>query len=461
MTKTTNDPAATGTGDSSAAWGTTSFVPGHDVGLVARHTVGLVERNNPSTRERLWGLVSTDAPLDDILDELSSTGLKSLPDFGIAQVDGDSVRVVARGRTVVTAELASGGTHVVDATTVRTWIEEALSDVVAVTIALAAAQDDDVAEVGTGDTFAVLAGSVPAASLTRRYDTPDPHAAAAADWPISVTPAENAADPVELDVIEPSVADADLSDTDLEFSTGDASADDMENVADIPRTPLPSDTSWFEESDPSDAIDLADSQPSDPQPSDPQPPGPSMVAIPPPSGPAPDFGGLVAPPDSTVILAPDDAATRVPTGAPFDVEADLAQSLGDDETDDDEDNESGSADMTSTIVGVLSFSNGTRLDVDRAVLIGRNPKVAGAVDGPLPHILKFEGPGQGLSRTHAEIRIEGGDMVLEDLQSTNGTEVELPGEPRRRLHGGDPVVIVPGTLIDFGDELHCTVESAW
>jgi hypothetical protein len=48
----------------------------------------------------------------------------------------------------------------------------------------------------------------------------------------------------------------------------------------------------------------------------------------------------------------------------------------------------------------------------------------------------------------------------EDLQSTNGTEIQLPGQPRRRLRGGEPVAVVPGTLIDFGDELHCTVETA-
>lgn len=110
--------------------------------------------------------------------------------------------------------------------------------------------------------------------------------------------------------------------------------------------------------------------------------------------------------------------------------------------------------------GVLAFSNGERVQVDRAVLIGRNPKVAEAVEGGLPHIMKFDGPGQGLSRTHAEIRLVDGEVLIEDLQSTNGTEVQLPGQQRRRLRSGEPVVIVPGTLIDFGEELHCTLESS-
>ena len=71
--------------------------------------------------------------------------------------------------------------------------------------------------------------------------------------------------------------------------------------------------------------------------------------------------------------------------------------------------------------------------------------------------MKFDGLGQGLSRTHAEVRVENGALLLEDLQSTNGTETQLPGQQRR---GGEPVVVVPGTLIDFGDELHCTFETA-
>jgi hypothetical protein len=450
MTKSSNDIATNG--ESNTVWGTTSFVPGNDVGLVSRHTIGLVERNNPSTRERLWSLVAVDAPLDDILDELSSTGLKSLPDFGIAQVDGDSVRVVARGRTLVTAVLASGETHVVDATTVRTWIEEALSDVVSVTIELEAAEADVAIEIGAGDTFAVLAGSVPAASLTRRYDEPDPHAVAAESWPVSsvaVEPESIGDAAAGTEPVETALGETDLVETDLEFSTGDASADEMEVVAadaEPPSDPQP----------PAPLIDVADESAA----ADIAPPAGPPLSNPPSSPAAPAFGGRVSTPDSTVIVQPevgDDGATRSPAFAPFDAEADLAHTLSDGASDepfaDDE--------PAAAVLGVLVFSDGTRLDVDRAVLIGRNPKVVGAVDGPLPHIMKYEGPGQGLSRTHAEIRVEDGEMVLEDLESTNGTEVELPGEPRRRVHGGDPIVIVPGTLIDFGDELHCTVESAW
>ena len=166
-------------------------------------------------------------------------------------------------------------------------------------------------------------------------------------------------------------------------------------------------------------------------------------------------------PDPTVVVGSEDGPARGPASSIFDT--DLDAELGDDF----DDHAAGSVpgDVANPLIdtpvyGVLVFSNGERIDVDRSILIGRNPKVAGGADGGLPRIMKFDGPGQGLSRTHAEVRIEAGEVYVEDLQSTNGTEVQLPGQQRRRLRGGEPVAIVPGTLIDFGDELHCTLESA-
>lgn len=364
-------------------WGTTAFVPGGDVGLVARHTVALIERDNPSTRERLWELVARDAPLDDVLDELSSTGLKALPDFGIAQTDDDAVRIVARGRVTITVESATGDDRVIEASDVRTWIEEVVRDVVSITIALPAVDGGAGLAAAEGDGFAVLAGSVPASRLTRRFDEADRHAEIASSgsgW---------SSEPTSADMVEP-VSDA----PDL----------DVESPADPDESPG-TDTDSPADAAPAAATSLFDDAPGPL--ADPATERQETV-----SGTEPDASPeWSAPPDEPL------------TGA------------------------------------VLVFSSGERVSVDRAVLIGRNPKVDEDFEGVPPHLMKFDGPGQGLSRTHAEVRLDEGGLVLEDLESTNGTEVELPGHPRRRLRSRDPIVIVPGTLIDFGDELHCTVEA--
>jgi hypothetical protein len=412
------------------AWGTTGFVPGQDIGLVARHTVGLIARENPSTRARLWTLVSNDALLDDILDELSSTGLKALPDFGIAQLEGDSVRVVARGRTVISAELAGGGTHEVDASDVRTWIEEVIADVTAITITLSSLDGDSDGD-GDGDpdeVFAVLAGSVPARSLTRRYDVADEHAAIAESrWsaqavqsPAAAHEAPHVGEPSDaLGLSEPELAEA--PEADLEMLPDDAGS-----VAEAFVAPASSD-SWFD----SGADERA---PAAPQPAHPQPAPPmlDMTADPeelathrvfadvPPSGAG--LGG--APPEPTVVIGSDDGQARGPVTPIFDEDV-VGELPGDDEPIPfsspeladvlaDGGNTVSPAVADAGVFAVLSFSNGERINIDRPVLIGRNPKVAGTVKGGLPHIMKFDGPGQGLSRSHAEIRIEDGEIVLAD-----------------------------------------------
>jgi hypothetical protein len=504
---TPSDTDANDTG-SSLHWGTSSFEPGGDVGLVSRHTVGLIERDNPSTRERLWQLVADDAPLDDILDELSSTGLKALPDFGIAQVEGGTVRVVARGRTTISAELASGDEHEIDPSGVRTWIEEVVSDVVALTIALAASDDDGPSST---EAFAVLAGSVPARSVTRRFDVADPHAAEAIDrW--AAQPGEPDAASVELDgpqsadvADDAAAASEPVAETD---AGGSAEPDEVEPEhadeggswyardgddapdAEVPPQPAGPPPASPQPASPQPASPqpagppVVDAQPAsrqpagppvaDPQPASPQPSGPPAVGAsadpigssaadgpsgPPPSGPG--AGG--PPPEATVVVGPADGPVRGPVSSIFDDEepADpVVPTLPNQDPTVIPEPGDTAVPVAATVYGILAFSNGERINVDRSVLIGRNPKVAGAIEGGLPHIMKFEGPGQGLSRTHAEVRIVGGEMLLEDLQSTNGTEIQLPGQQRRRLRGGEPVAVVPGTLIDFGDELHCTVETA-
>jgi len=489
------DVSTTGSSETSLVWGTSSFEPGSDVGLVSRYTVGLIERDNPSTRARLWELVADEASLDDILDELSSTGLKALPDFGIAQVEGDLVRVVARGRTTITAELASGDQHEIDPSGVHTWIEEVVADVVGLTLALAPL--DDAATPLSTESFAVLAGSVPARSLTRRFDAADFHADAAiagrtatpgdpalervedlgpaiapvsAPEPEPAEPSEPAgevesAGEVELDVPEPIVDDA----GDSWFTDGVAEAPAAE-VPPRPQILFETETASPPPADAQPSSSLpsgspaADARPSSPPPADPQPASPQPPG--PPSGPG--TGGAL--PASTVVVGANDGSVRGPVSSIFDDEvvADpIVPSFPSDDFTSAPGTDVAAADLgdiaapaAPQIHGVLAFSNGERIGVDRNVLIGRNPKVAGAVEGGLPHIMKFDGPGQGLSRTHAEVRIENGALLLEDLQSTNGTEIQLPGQQRRRLRGGEPVVVVPGTLIDFGDELHCTVETA-
>ncbi|HSK37968.1 MAG TPA: FHA domain-containing protein, partial [Actinomycetota bacterium] len=52
----------------------------------------------------------------------------------------------------------------------------------------------------------------------------------------------------------------------------------------------------------------------------------------------------------------------------------------------------------------------------------------------------------GVSRTHARVVREGDDFIVEDLRSTNGTEVNGQPVRRRRLANGDMLKLASSTL---------------
>jgi hypothetical protein len=109
-------------------------------------------------------------------------------------------------------------------------------------------------------------------------------------------------------------------------------------------------------------------------------------------------------------------------------------------------------------LGRLRFSEGTEIGLDRPVLVGRNPRLEGQIANELPQLMKLS-LGQGLSRTHAAVRLEGWQVYIEDLNSANGTILTLPGRAPRRLHAGEPALVEHGALIDFGGEVTCTFEQ--
>jgi len=100
-------------------------------------------------------------------------------------------------------------------------------------------------------------------------------------------------------------------------------------------------------------------------------------------------------------------------------------------------------------LGRLRFSNGLEVVLDRPQLIGRNPKLVEKISNELPNLVKLE-EFEGLSRRHAAVHLEGWQVLVEDLNSANGTVVALPGRPARRLHAGEPIILEPGAVIDLG-----------
>ncbi|MEZ0449776.1 FHA domain-containing protein [Cellulomonas sp. ICMP 17802] len=106
----------------------------------------------------------------------------------------------------------------------------------------------------------------------------------------------------------------------------------------------------------------------------------------------------------------------------------------------------------------LVLSTGLVVPLDRAVLLGRAPQVARVTNRELPRLITVPSPQQDISRTHAEVRVEGDHVVVTDLDSTNGVHVARPGEGARRLHPGEPSVVGVDEVVDLGDGVTFSVE---
>lgn len=105
----------------------------------------------------------------------------------------------------------------------------------------------------------------------------------------------------------------------------------------------------------------------------------------------------------------------------------------------------------------VEVSTGEVVELDRTVLIGRAPQARRVAGPELPRLVTVPSPQHDVSRTHAEVRCEGQQVLVTDLGSTNGTLVLRDGRVVRRLHPGEPTVVEPGAVVDIGDGVTFTV----
>ncbi len=96
--------------------------------------------------------------------------------------------------------------------------------------------------------------------------------------------------------------------------------------------------------------------------------------------------------------------------------------------------------------------------LDRGVLFGRAPTPSPAQAAERPNVLRLQSPYNDLSRNHAEIVLDGWNVYIRDLGSTNGTMVTLPGQPPTRLREHDLFLLEPGALVNLADEVNIQFE---
>ena len=484
---------------------TTSFRVGKGIGIVYDSTLALFEPMNGALAESLWDLLTKGAGIDELLEDLSSTGLRSLGSFAMAQFEDTQTRIVVRGTARARVEGAAGVREIA-ALGVRTWVEEVVDGVEGVELSLAETKSEDLP-------FRVAHGLIPADVLRHGVGSAPQLQDVQLDWVdefradealIAPKPVAQASEPspstafVEIDpgrTITTSALDSFSASAALGApGLVDSSAVPLTSAGEVP--PNAGTAYEYDEiygrtvnrSVPGAAVHATEEEVAEVVPAPEG--GPTMdwpsAASTPPIDAAAASGGVIqgipmASPsplgdhDGHTMTRAQIAALRATQsgvqpavgaatmGGPT-VQALLCPSqhpnppqltlcrvcnapLG-----------SAPVQVSRPAMGSLRFSDGTMVALDRPVLIGRNPKVEGGLAGEIPQLVTLD-VGHGLSRTHASIRLEGWQVLLEDLNSANGTIVRLPGREPRRLHPGEPVLLEVGSDVDLGGEISCVLES--
>ena len=111
-------------------------------------------------------------------------------------------------------------------------------------------------------------------------------------------------------------------------------------------------------------------------------------------------------------------------------------------------------------LGLLVLDIGATFVLDDNYLLGRNPEVDEAVISSRLRPIRLDDDSGTLSRVHAEIRLEGWDVLLLDRGSANGSYLAAAGQSGwTRLAPQRPVVLTPGTHVRIGRRVF-TFESA-
>lgn len=415
------------------------------------------------------------------LDVLARDGLAALPPFAVASVDGTRVHVAVRGDVDVEVTATDGAVQVLRAGAVRTWSEQVLESV-GVLVARADGAPDaaalplvegvapagsvrvDVAEVVVPDVPAVEPQAEEPAAAVEVADAAAAATPSVADEPVpapaapAAEPAPVAAEPVAVEAVEPVAVEPSVVEpvevepvaepVDL---TKEAPRAEVADVVEEPATPV--DDAWEH----TVRAPVSASYPLEPPTTEPRydvvaaaeqfleqhSQRPGLVDL----TPARPLDQPAVPPaspddhDGLTILSSDLAAIRdqLPSWASDEVPGPFAV-------------------PAAAEPARLVLSTGLVVTLDRAVLLGRAPQVARVTNRELPRLVTVPSPQQDISRTHAEVRVEGDHVLVTDLDSTNGVHVSRPGEGARRLHPGEPSVVATDEVVDLGDGVTFTVE---
>ncbi|MGO3393740.1 FHA domain-containing protein [Glutamicibacter arilaitensis] len=98
-------------------------------------------------------------------------------------------------------------------------------------------------------------------------------------------------------------------------------------------------------------------------------------------------------------------------------------------------------------------------ELNRSVILGRQPNAATIKSDKEPRLLQVESPSGDISRSHLCVRVEGWHVQLVDLGATNSTVLLREGQRPRRLSRHQEIMLINGDVADLGDGVSIRFED--
>ena len=111
-------------------------------------------------------------------------------------------------------------------------------------------------------------------------------------------------------------------------------------------------------------------------------------------------------------------------------------------------------------VGHLVATDGLRIPLDRAYVLGREPEADPAVTSGSATPVRLADDENLISRVHSYISVEAGQVSVRDAASANGTFVAAPGDEEWARVGEDPVELPPTWSMRVGNQVLTYVSAA-
>jgi hypothetical protein len=400
-----------------------TYTPGDWVVLSGPTSLVLLE---PPTHEwaplinTLWDEVVASSSIVDLAARLASFKIDELPSFGAFFWTADGMRSLVRGNVSV-IDLATGKV-VADGEGIQTWSEVGLAGVSHIRIDTPYEGDVTLLE------LPLVVGAVRASSVV--LDASERAQVSSPQMEAAVTPTDQTA---ELSLED--IAALQNADTQLMPSPFDEPESEAEAGNAAPQQP---------------AVPAAPQQPEVPA----APQQPEVPAAPPVShsaedaesaGPTSELSPEAAQDSAILAVMCEDGHANLPSftscrvcGSPL---ASQARQF-----------------VPGPVVAVLRASDGSTAEVDRPVLIGRAPS-GNRPGSRAPRLMTVPSPNHDISRTHLEVAPDDWQIVVTDLNSTNGTNLVRPGAAdRQQLAPGEPVHVQLGSVMELGDGVSVLID---